>query len=28
LKSFQIPEGFTEKTWNVFKVVNGQVEEL
>lgn len=26
LKTFQIPEGFTEKTWNVFKVVNGQVE--
>jgi len=26
LKTFQIPEGFTEKTWNVFRVVNGQVE--
>lgn len=28
LKTFQIPDNFTEKTWNVFKVVNGQVEEL
>ncbi len=27
LKTFQIPDNFTEKTWNVFKVVNGQVEE-
>ncbi|MGD9976494.1 MAG: YfaP family protein [Bacteroidales bacterium] len=27
LKSYQVPDGLTEKTWNVFKVINGQVEE-
>ncbi|MCB8963868.1 MAG: hypothetical protein H6536_02360 [Bacteroidales bacterium] len=26
LKTYQIPANFTEKIWNVFKVVNGQVE--
>lgn len=26
LKTFQVPENFTEKTWPVFRVVGGQVE--
>lgn len=25
LKSYQVPENLTDKTWNVFKVINGQV---